>query len=110
MCIYNQLSESQYFSDQMESISKSRLFPLLCSQSLHRFEVEIVIQVQIIQVFPVYEQVEHVVALLDHLEAGFYPVDLSQLEELGFCESLEERSLVLRLGLFVVELVQNPDF
>jgi hypothetical protein len=45
---------------------------------------------QIVKVFPVNQEVEHVVALSDYLQASFNPVKLSHLEELSLRKSLEE--------------------
>ena len=43
------------------------------------------------------------------LQASLDPVQLGQLEELSLRERLEQRPLALRLGRFVMELIQDPD-
>ena len=67
----------------MESVSKPGLFPLLGCLSLHWFQIEIVIQMEIVEVLPVYEEIEHVVHLPAHLQPSLHPVKCSRLEELG---------------------------
>ena len=44
---------------------------------LDRFEVEVVVEVEVVEVFAVEEQVEHVVALLTHLQTHLHPVHLT---------------------------------
>lgn len=55
----------------------------LCCQCLHRLQVEVVVQMQVVEVLTVDEQVEHVVALPAHLQPDFNPIQLGGLEE--FC-------------------------
>lgn len=74
----------------------------LCGQCLHRLQVEVVVQMQVVEVLTVDEQVEHVVALPTHLQPDFHPIQLGGLEE--FCgfegseqvpESQKEEDLIL---------------
>ena len=51
----------------MEGIAKSRLLALLGGQRLHRLQIEVVIQMQVVQVLAMDQQVQHVVALPTHL-------------------------------------------
>lgn len=55
----------------------------LCGQCLHRLQVEVVVQMQVVEILTVDQQVEHVVALPAHLQPDFHPVQLGGLEE--FC-------------------------
>ena len=50
--IHNELGQTQDFSDQMEGVSESRLFPLLGRQRLDGFQVHVVVQVEVVQVLP----------------------------------------------------------
>lgn len=108
MRVNYQLNQPQDFSAEMESIPKPRLFALFGCQSFDRLQVEVVVQVQIVQVLPVDQKIEHVVALATDLKACFYPIKLSQLEKLGFLESFEQISLVLGFWGFVVQAVEYP--
>lgn len=55
----------------------------LRGQCLHRLQVEVVVQMQVVEILTVDQQVEHVVALPAHLQPDFHPVQLGGLEE--FC-------------------------
>ena len=74
----------------MERVAEPRLLPLLGRQRLDRLEVEVVVEVQVVEPLAHDQQVEHVVALTDDLESSLNPIKLSELEELGLCESLEK--------------------
>jgi hypothetical protein len=50
MGIHDKLGESQNFAAQVEGIPETRLFPLLGRERLHRLQVHVVIQVEIVQV------------------------------------------------------------
>jgi hypothetical protein len=63
MAVHNQFGHTQNFSTQMERISKSALLTLLCGQSFDRFQVEIVIQMEIVQILSVNKKIQHVVTL-----------------------------------------------
>lgn len=45
--------------------------------------LHVVVEVKVVQVLPVDEEVEHVVALATDLESGLDPVERRRLEELG---------------------------
>lgn len=62
----------------------------LGGEGLDRFKVEVIIQVQIVEVFPVNEKVEHVVALAAHLQPHLHPVQLRGLEEFGGFEGAKQ--------------------
>lgn len=51
----------------MERISKSTLLSLLGRQRLHWFKIEIVIEMQEVEILPMDQEVQHVVALSAHL-------------------------------------------
>jgi hypothetical protein len=84
--IDDELGKSQDFSTQVEGISKSRLLPLLGRKGLDRFQVHVVIEMQVVQVLSVNEEVEHVVSLSTDLKTGFDPVESGGLEEFGVFE------------------------
>jgi len=44
------------------------------------------------------------------LQASFDPVKFCQLEEFGCLKSLEQVALVLRLGVFVMQAIEDPAF
>lgn len=51
----------------MECIPETRLLTLLGGQRLHRLQVEVVVQVQVVEILAMNQQIEHVVALPTHL-------------------------------------------
>lgn len=110
MGVYHQFGHFQNFSNQVESITKSRLFPLFGGQSFDGFEGEVVVEVEVVEVFAVDEEVEHVEALFDDLEAGFHPVDFGHLEKFCVGEGVEEGAFAEGFGDLVVELVEDPVF
>ena len=66
----------------MAGISKSRLLSLFGGKGLDGLQVEVVVEMEIVEVLPVDEEVQHVVALSADLEASLNPVQASRLEEL----------------------------
>lgn len=62
----------------------------LCGQRLNRFEVEVVVQMQVVEVLTMDKQIEHVVALSAHLQPHFHPVQLRGLKELGGLERAKQ--------------------
>lgn len=62
----------------------------LCGQCLDRFQVEVVVKMQVVEVLTVNEQIEHVVALSAHLQPNLNPVQLGGLKELGGLERAEQ--------------------
>lgn len=58
----------------MERIPKTRFFSFLGSERLDRLQVEVIVQVQVVEVLPVNEKVEHVVALAADLQPHLHPV------------------------------------
>lgn len=70
----------------------------LGGERLDRFEVEVVIQVQIVEVFTMNEKVEHVVALAANLQPHLHPVQLRGLKEFGGFEGAEQIPGVGRRG------------
>lgn len=63
---------------------------------------------QIVQVLPVNQQVQHIVALSTDVQTSLDPVKFGQLEELCCLKSFEQVSFVLRLGVLVMKRIQNP--
>lgn len=62
----------------------------LGGERLDRLEVEVVVQVQVVEVFTVNEKVEHVVALAANLQPHLHPVQLRGLKEFGGFEGAEQ--------------------
>lgn len=62
----------------------------LGGERLDRLQVEVVVQVQIVEVLPVNEKVEHVVALAANLQPYLHPVQLGGLKEFGSFERTEQ--------------------
>ena len=94
MRVYNKLRKTQDFTTKMKSIAKSAFLAFLCSEGLHWFEVEVVIQMKIIQVLSVNKQIKHVVTLTTHLQSCFNPIKFGRLEKLGGFERSKEISKV----------------
>ena len=46
--IHNQLGQSQNLTTQMKSISETRLFAFLCRESFDGFEVEVVVEMEVV--------------------------------------------------------------
>jgi hypothetical protein len=61
--VNHQFGQAQNFTRQVESVSEPTFLSFLGGESFRWFQVEIIIQVKVIQLFPVYKQVQHVVAL-----------------------------------------------
>jgi hypothetical protein len=94
----------------VESVSESALLSLFCGEGFDWFEVEIVIQVEVVEILSMNQEIEHVVTLTTDLKSCFYPIEFSHLEELCVGESFEEWTLVLGLGRSMMQLIQNPTF
>lgn len=86
----------------MKCISKSRLLPLLSGQGFHRLQLEVIVQMEIVEILPVDQQIQHVVALPGDLEAALNPIYLCDLEEFGCLKGLQQASLVLNFWLLFV--------
>ena len=95
--VSHDLHHSEDFSAEMESVSETRLLSLLRRQRFHRLQVEVVIEMQIVQVFAVNQQVEHIVTLAADLESCFDPIELRRLEEFRRFERSEQVAFSLRL-------------
>lgn len=63
MAVNNQLGQTEDFSTEMEGVAETRLLAFLSRQSFDGFQVEIVVEMEIVKVFPVNQQVQHVVSL-----------------------------------------------
>ncbi|CAN7985254.1 unnamed protein product, partial [Ixodes hexagonus] len=94
VAVHHQLGQAQDLPAQVEGVAEARLLALLggttCTIERHhgldRLEVEVVVKVEVVEVLPVDEQVEHVVALPAHLESSLHPVNGRRLEKLGRLE------------------------
>lgn len=67
MRVYDKFYHAKDLSAKMESIAKPALFALFCSQRLHWLQIEVVVQVEEVQIFPMDQKIEHVVALATDL-------------------------------------------
>ena len=106
MAIYHKLCKAENLSDQVEGISKSRFFPFLGCERFDRFKDEVVVKVEIIQISPVNDQIQHVEALSTELQPCLNPVDLGILEILCARKCLEKRAFVQGLWLPPVQRVE----
>lgn len=61
-----------------------------CGEGFHWFQVEVVVQVQVVEVLSVNQEVQHVVTLSADLEPHLNPVQLCGLEEFGGLEGTEK--------------------
>lgn len=72
--IHYQLGQPQNLSAKVEGVAEAGLLTLLGGQGLHRLQVEVVVQVQVVEVLAVDQQVQHVVALSADLRTSPKPV------------------------------------
>jgi len=63
MRVDHQLGQPQDFSAKMEGISEARLLSFFGCQSFDWLEIEVVVEMEIVQVFSMNQQVQHVVTL-----------------------------------------------
>lgn len=80
---------------QLLTVAETRLLSLLGGESFDRLEIEVIVQMQVVEVFAVNQEVEHVVALAAHLEPSFHPIQRCRLEELGRFERPEQISITV---------------
>lgn len=59
-----------------------RFLSLFGGQCLGWFQIEVVVEMQIVEILAMDEKVEHVVSLLTNLKPNFNPIQLSGLKEL----------------------------
>lgn len=52
----------------MESVSEPGFFSLLRRQCFHGLQIEVVIQVEIVQIFAMDEEIQHIIPLTAHLK------------------------------------------
>ena len=86
MRVDDELGQPENFSAEMESVSETRFLTFLRGQGLDRFQVEVVVEMQVVQVLAVDQQVEHVVALTTNLKSDLNPIQTCRLEKLGRLE------------------------
>ena len=84
--IHNQFGQPQNLTAQMEGVTESGFFTLFGRQSLDRFQVEIVIQMQVVEIFAVNQQIQHVVTLATDLKSDLDPIQGRGLEKFGSLE------------------------
>jgi len=71
---------------KLSTISETRFLPFLGCQCLNRFQVEIVVKMQVVQILTMNQQIQHVITLTAHLQPCFNPVQCGCLKELGGLE------------------------
>ena len=86
MRIDDKFGQPENFSAEMESISETRFLTFFCGQGLDRFQVEVVVEMQVVQILAVDQQVEHVIALTTNLKSDLNPIQTCRLEKLGCLE------------------------
>ena len=94
----------------MEGITEPGLLPFFGSQCFDWLEIEIEVQMEVVQIFTVDQQVQHIVALSADLETSLNPVQLCQLEELCLLKSFEKVALGCRLWASMVQGILYPTF
>ena len=118
VAVHDDLRQPQNLARQVERVAEAALLALLGRQRLHRLQVEVVVQVQVVQPAPVDHQVQRVEALPHHLDARLHPVLLRRLEELRAAQRADQVASLLCLFLSksfsrhlrraAVELVHHP--
>lgn len=81
--VNNEFGEMKNFLVKVESVIELRFFLFFGCKSFNGFEVEIVIKMEVIEVFLVDKKVEYVVILVINLKIGFYLVKSGGLEKFG---------------------------
>ena len=103
----DEFRQTQDLTAQMERVTETRLFTLLGRQRPHRFQVKIVVQMEVVDILAVNQQVQHVPSLPTNLKTNLDPIQRSLLKELGGFERAEEVALPLGLGRPVLQGVQH---
>ena len=65
----NQLGQAKDLAAEVECVPEARLLALFGGERLHRLQVEVVVKMQIIQILPVDQKVEHIVSLAANLKS-----------------------------------------
>ena len=84
--VNDELGEPKDLSAEVERVAEPRLLSLLGRQRLHRLQVEVVVQVEVVQVLAMDQKIQHVVALAANLKTDLDPVEAGRLEKLGGLE------------------------
>lgn len=92
----------------MKGVSKARLLSFLGSESLDRFEIKVVVKMQIVKILAMNQQVQHIVSLTADLQPALHPIELRRLKEFGLFEGLEERLLVHGFGRSSMQFIEHP--
>jgi hypothetical protein len=106
ICINYKFCQPEDLTAEMESISKTRLLSFLGCQSFHRLEVEVIIKVQVVQILPVNQQVQHIIPLPADLQTHFNPIQFGALKKLCSCKRSKQMLLLLSLRGSMVQLIQ----
>lgn len=72
MSVDDQFGQSENLPAEMEGVAESGLLSLFRRQRLHRLQVEVVVQMQVVQILAVNQQIQHVVALSQHLKNRYF--------------------------------------
>ena len=110
MRINDEFRKSQDFTTQMKSITKTRLLTLLRCQRLHRFQIKVIIQMQVVQIFTVNQQIQHVITLTTNLQTGFNPIDLCALKKLCRFERFKQITFLHRFRWSMMQCIQHKVF
>ena len=89
MAVHHELGQTKNFATEMEGIAETRLLTLLRGECFNRFQIEVIVQMKVIEIFSMNEQIQHVVALPANLQAYFNPIKSGRLEKLGRLERAE---------------------
>lgn len=129
--IDNQFCQTQNLTAQMESwkkantntfrygaewkqveltISETRFFTFFCRQCFHRLQIEVIIQMQIVQIFAMNQQIQHIVALATHLQPGLHPIERCRLKEFRRLERTEQIAFLLWLRSSMLQGIQHVIF
>ena len=105
MSVNDQFGESKDFSAEVKRITESGLLSFFGGQSLHRFQVKVIVQMKVVKVLSVNQKVHHVVSLSANLQPSFNPVDFGVLEKFGAVKSLKKTLFALSFRSFVVQSI-----
>lgn len=107
--VHDKLGESKDLSTQVEGVSESRLLPLLRGKGFDRFQIHVVIEMEVVKVLSVDKEVQHVVTLSAYLQTRLNPVERCLLEELGALETAEKISFRHGFRWLRTKSVENVD-
>ena len=79
--VHHKFRQAENFPAKMEGIPEAGLFPFLGGEGFHGFQVEVVVEMEVVEVLAVNQEVQHIVALTAHLQTGFHPVQRRRLHK-----------------------------